>query len=289
MPIRSASQLRLDIRADGVQEGCRLGVHPTRPVGTPGTFQPIVRLARPAKRKVIAKPEAPRRLPHAHPSVLVLEGLFARHYRVADAVRLADPEARIRYSSYGESVYGHKLGYFPADGEEMLYYDVVVIGNVDAESLTERGVALLEYFNERGGGLLFLGGTHGFGKAGFGTGWLDRILPVVTLGPFDLQPARPPLVLRPADRSRAAGCNWSAGPSVLWYHRVGDIRPGAAVTVRMGRRPFLVRWQKGNGRVAAILGTTMGDPGAGVTPFWKWKDWPRLLASEINWLRGKED
>ncbi|HEY3396229.1 MAG TPA: hypothetical protein VGM19_01095 [Armatimonadota bacterium] len=45
-------------------------------------------------------------------------------------------------------------------------------------------------------------------------------------------------------------------------------------------------WPQGKGRVAAFLGTPMGEAGPGRRGFWESSSWPQTMAALLRWLAG---
>jgi len=234
------------------------------------------RVPRPAKVKRYHFPKTPPPLPKTL-AVLYFEGINASAYRVEQAVATVK-HATVRHSYYTSNVYGNRLDYVPASVEELFGYSAVVVGNVDIEAIGTDLTAYLDYYVRHGGTVLVLGGMYAFGHGQYKGSSFDRLLPVASGTTFDVARADRPLTLVPdPGASWLTGLAWTDGPAVRWRHVPASVRPGARIVVRAGDAPFLVEHRIGRGRVWVVLGAALGT-GEGHTPFWQWKDWPRLLA-----------
>src|SRR5690606_21373322 len=67
---------------------------------------------------------------------------------------------------------------FPADASRLFAYDVVVLGNMEADQLTTRQLELLRAFVERRGGGMAVVGARWFGDRGIVTTLLGDTVPV---------------------------------------------------------------------------------------------------------------
>ena len=74
--------------------------------------------------------------------------------------------------------------------------------------------------------------------------------------------------------------------AVQWIQTVPAVRPGAQVLLTAAGRPLLVRGRYGQGAVLVWLGTPMGDPPAGVTPYWQSAGWLREMRGAVGDLLG---
>ncbi|HEY3418815.1 MAG TPA: hypothetical protein VGM23_18225, partial [Armatimonadota bacterium] len=72
-------------------------------------------------------------------------------------------------------------------------------------------------------------------------------------------------------------------PCVKYIHDV-TLRTGGKVLMTAGGKPVLVAWERGKGRVAAFLGTPMGEVGAGRLGIWESASWPKAMAAILRYL-----
>lgn len=69
---------------------------------------------------------------------------------------------------------------FPEDSRELFEYDLVVIGDVEAEFFSSGQAEMIrEYVRKRGGNLLMLGGPHSFSEGGYQGTVFEGMLPVL--------------------------------------------------------------------------------------------------------------
>src|SRR5205823_1656696 len=127
---------------------------------------------------------------------------------------------------------------------------------------------------------------------------LEKILPA-TIHENDIEPAKSvaPYVwrvekatsipLEPVGKHAILeGLSFADKPVTQFYH---DVKPKADATVliKAGNVPILIVGTYGKGRVALFTATLHGEPQAGATAYWKWKDWDRLVQNTVAWLAGK--
>jgi len=183
-------------------------------------------------------------------------------------------------------------------------YDVFILGGLPASQLTRAQIhALTAAVEEKGAGLIMLGGRSSFGPGGWGSTELARILPVeVSPSDGELEPEEGLKVVpdtlglenyvlklgpTPADTSRI----WDALPPITGTNLFGKPKPSAIVLARArGARevPLLIALNNaGKGRTLAFGGET-----------WPWarsfEDQGRIAHARfwrqaILWLARKED
>lgn len=69
---------------------------------------------------------------------------------------------------------------FPTTREQLFKYDVLILGSVDADLLdTDQQQLVQQFVDQRGGGLLLLGGARAFARGGFAGQPLETVMPVV--------------------------------------------------------------------------------------------------------------
>jgi len=160
---------------------------------------------------------------------------------------------------------------FPASRAELFRYDALIIGSVEAASLTDEQQQLVrDFVSIRGGSLLMLAGPSGLGNGGWGQSALADVLPV-RLAPSatdTFHRKKAPVALTPQgaasrilrlepddDLNRAA---WQELPEIADYQLTGELKPAAVAlldaTTETGRIPLLVSQPYGRGH-AWILAT----------------------------------
>jgi uncharacterized membrane protein len=250
------------------------------------------------------RPANPTLQPHQGLHVWFAKGLYYQHYHINTV--LEHMGATVDYAWVIRGQRGSALAGVPLEGVQpkqpekpapgaaapapnpydvVLGYDLIVLCDTDAECLTVPQRAMIQDFVKAGGGLLIVGGPFSFGRGALDrSDLLEPLLPVTTAGEYDLRPLPAPAPLLPAQgKVMKTGLTWNSKPLVMWMHQTQP-KPGATVELTAGGEPALVTWQYGNGRVAALTATVLGEPPAGSTEFWDWSDWPKLMAFVLIWL-----
>jgi uncharacterized membrane protein len=167
---------------------------------------------------------------------------------------------------------------FPSEVKDLFAFQGVVLGTVEAASLTPSQVNLLkEFVDRRGGGLLFLGGRHSFSEGQWQQSPLAELIPVTLpdrKGTFHRDPAaaeltaagRDSLITRLDENGEKNLAKWKSLPLLADYQEVGEPKPGAAVLAEAvptsrGRFPLLVTENYGRGRTGVFA--TGGS--------WRWR------------------
>jgi uncharacterized membrane protein len=189
---------------------------------------------------------------------------------------------------------------FPKTAEELDRYHAIVLDDLEAAFFAPDQMTLIRNFvNQRGGGLLMLGGPDSFTEGKYDRTAIGELMPVYLNKPFAgagdgefrlaltregwLQPWVRTRKTEEEERSRLAGM-----PAFQTLSRVGSIKPGAVVLSQVVDTagttfPALVAQQFGKGRVAALL---VGD-------IWRWAirredstetDIDRAWRQTVRWL-----
>jgi len=160
-------------------------------------------------------------------------------------------------------------GGFPDTPELLNSYEAVILGDIEADFFTDKQQRLLgEFVEQRGGGLLMLGGVNSFGAGGYGNSPVGNLLPVeLVSGPqgyvrdkFKPEFSRDGLdhlAMQLVDDPVANLQLWRQMPELVGLTRVGRLKPGA--TLLMSHRlneqdvPVLAVHRVGAGRAAAFM------------------------------------
>jgi uncharacterized membrane protein len=170
---------------------------------------------------------------------------------------------------------------FPTKPEELFTYQAMIFGSVEASYFTAaQQLAIHDFVDRRGGGLLFIGGRASFSDGGWQNSPMSDLIPVQLAsnrGTFHQQafskavltPAGSSSVLCRLDENPASNAKrWETMPAVNNYQDVGEPKPGATMLLQVDtpskrRQPLLVTENYGRGRTVAFA--TEGS--------WRWKMW----------------
>ena len=123
--------------------------------------------------------------------VLYVEGSMRPEYKYLKRLLDSDPNIRFlglirivdgagdddRYWSQG-NISGKKLSHLPTSDADFELFDVIVLGDLEAESLKGSRMTRIRKFVEDGGALLMLGGHRSFGPGGYEGTDIEAVLPV---------------------------------------------------------------------------------------------------------------
>jgi uncharacterized membrane protein len=248
----------------------------------------------PAKQQDLPKPERLARVDDGA-RYFLMWGMLTQAFRLEDAFAAAHAQAATEkcpavgvysLSNFGD---GPTLSVFPYDYDALMRYDAIVASNVRIDSAGGIGQQMIDDYLRHGGGLLVLGGKSAYGAGGWADSVLREVLPVeVSAQPSDMVHT-PGLPLSPGDAHWITeGIQMAQMPRCEYSNRV-SVRPGADVLLRVGNAPFLVVWERQGARVACCMGAPYGDADAAETPlFYRWTQWPELLARTLRWLGRRE-
>ncbi|HEY3416103.1 MAG TPA: hypothetical protein VGM23_04375, partial [Armatimonadota bacterium] len=201
----------------------------------------------PRKMKVFPKPKDLAYFRKAECRMLEFRGLFHANFRVPEAATRAGI-SEIRGSYFTTAWTGNTLSYLPTSFDEMFDNDLVVINDVDAESLTDFGQETIVEFVKAGGCLLVLNGPNTFGHGGIQHTRLADLLPVnVNEKSSSLST---PVNVAPSAKI-LKGVRFQSGGRCCWLQDVQP-KPGAWVELTAGPAPFLICGRYGRGKVAVV-------------------------------------
>lgn len=160
---------------------------------------------------------------------------------------------------------------FPQSRDELFTYDALIIGSVEAASLTtEQQEIIRDFVSNRGGSLLMLAGPNGLGNGGWGQSALASVLPTslpaTTIDSFHRLKSTVSLTAQGADNQILRFVSdsdenrdaWRELPQVADYQLTGSLKPAAVTLLNAetdaGQTPLLVTQAFGRGH-AFILAT----------------------------------
>ena len=158
-------------------------------------------------------------------------------------------------------------GGFPTRREELFAYRGIILGSIEASFFTPDQLRMLaDFVNQRGGGLLALGGRAALAEGGFRGTPLAEVIPIaldrapltaegpaqeLRVRPTAAGLAQPALQLRATDTASARA--WDSLPPLTIVNALGSLRPGATALLT-GRaegettdRPVLATQRFGRG------------------------------------------
>jgi len=166
---------------------------------------------------------------------------------------------------------------FPARAEELFGYQALIIGSVEANYFTSVQQELIRRFvDQRGGGLLLLGGRFALADGAWRASGLADLFPTILpnkKGTFhrdqatiELTPAGAESVICSlVEDPRQNTERWKKLPYLLNYQEPGTPKPGAAVLAEMNagsrKMPLLITENYGRGRTAVLATSST----------WRWR------------------
>jgi len=199
----------------------------------------------------------------------------------------------------GKPVGGTPVGNVTPDmsAQQLAYFKIVMLGNLDAKELGEQRAKNLVKFVEDGGSLILLGGTKAWTAGGLTGTELTKTLPVRGGDLKTVESEKPfPVKLTDSARGHPAFAGdaalWQIIPPVLSVFSGVQLSPGAQSLVTaetpQGPQPLVVTQRFGQGKVTAILTDSL----------WRWqlgpesgklKPYDRFWTQLISWLLPREE
>jgi hypothetical protein len=248
----------------------------------PFTMQPFLKFPRPAKQKVFLKPDQIVYTPHATPKVLFLRGIWGEFFRAEEAVKAQFPDAQVTTGWLRSSPVGLGFSTFPADYDELLAYDLIILGNVPAAPFDLVGQEMLADYVGAGGNVLVLGGDMAYGQGGFTNAGFLAAMPVEFGGIYNWR--KTPGALKATPHAVTKDVTFGAKDTVYYTHLCTP-KKDAVVPVTAGDRPILALGTTAKGgRIACILATPFGEAAQGETAFWDAPAWKALMGNTVWWL-----
>jgi uncharacterized membrane protein len=179
---------------------------------------------------------------------------------------------------------------YPGSYEELAKYDVLVLDNIHSFHLGTNRRTMAADFVRGGGGLVCFGGCHNLSSGADHNTYLAEMIPVRITKFEDAVRNDQGLPLK-AEEAEFFGntVDWSK-PACVFMVDTSPLKEGVKVLASAGGHPAIVASQYGKGRVVTILMNCHGNYPDGVTPYWEWSQWPKVLAACIRWAgQGSEE
>jgi uncharacterized membrane protein len=237
-----------------------------------------------AKKKQYLKPDTLSLQRNTPAKILFIRGLWAEYHGIDEALKQLG-DVTVVDGWMKKSALGETLGGFPAAYEDLLGYDVIILGNVSGPMLSDVGQEMLADFLTAGGGVLLLSGDRTYGQTHFDNARFASLLPFIS-SPNDYGRLAEPQPLKPgAEHAVLKGVKFGKDDVVLYTHRL-KAKDGAVVAATLtDGTPALLLSNESAPRVAAMIPLPFGDAPQGQRLYSQSEAWHRLLANTLNWLR----
>ncbi|MCG2661345.1 MAG: hypothetical protein L6437_14000 [Kiritimatiellae bacterium] len=235
---------------------------------------PLYILPQPGRHREFLKPEKIVKKQNLLPRVLFCKGLFADNYFPQTIFEHINAEVITSYLSAG-GVFGSQLSLFPASYDELMSYDVIILVNIDAEAIGERGAEMLKDFVSYGGILVYAGDLYGFDRGGITSIGVDKILPIEEglHSKISLVNYSSNIITSP----ELKGISFSSNASVVYMNEGLKLLPEAKIELSIGKIPLVASKNIGKGRVIAILATALGEARKGSMLFLDDPAWSKAM------------
>lgn len=222
-------------------------------------------------------------------SALLLAGPGYDYWKIADALHAGQVPLTPIFVRGGRS---QSFLDFPDTAEALFKHRLIVMCDVDAQSLSLKQKKIILEFVSRGGGLVLLGGHKAFERGGIQNSLLAELLPVSFMSNGNMQfsgGGHSAKLVKGTSHPVSDFISMDSNPVCFWWHRA-KAKEGAVTLISLDKGdPAVVIGNFGKGRVACVLMTCHGDPASGENPFWVWPAWTLFLRDICWWTTGKED
>ena len=219
------------------------------------------------------------------PRILFVRGLWAEFNGIDDAIKQLG-DVKVVDCWMKKSALGETLGNFPASYEDILDYDVIILGNVSGPMLSTAGQEMLADFVKAGGGVLMLGGDRTYGQAGFSNPNFTALLPFNCKNRGDygkLSKASELKVVK--NNSITKGISFDGSETVLYTHYLHPSGNTETIIKLDDGTPALII--KNKNKIAAIALLPFGEAPKGRVLYGDNENWQKLMANTIKWLMGE--
>lgn len=251
------------------------------------TLEPMYEFKIPEKKKQYLKPDKIKLIKNKVPKILFVRGLWAEFNGIDDAIKQLG-DVKVVDGWMKKSALGETLGNFPASYEDLLSYDVIILGNVSGPMLSSVGQEMLADFVKAGGGVLMLGGDRTYGQASFSNPNFTILLPVNCKKRGDYGKLKKASKLKIVkNNSITKGISFDGSETVLYTH---FLKPSgnAETVIELGDgTPALIVNKNNKNKIAAVTILPFGEASKGKKLYGENKNWAKLMANTIKWLMGK--
>jgi hypothetical protein len=247
-------------------------------------LQPYYEFTAPPKVIQYLKPDVIKLQQNAKPRILFVRGLWSDFQGVDEAIKkMGDVEVVNAWMK--QAALGETLGNFPASYEELLSYNVIILGNVSGGMLGDIGQEMLADFARAGGGILFLSGDRTYGQAGFSNPNFIPLVPATFKSGGDYAKLAKPSALQiKGDHQLVKGLQFPASSVVMYAHDLTDVKDSVTLLTYADGRPAAIASAPGKPKMVLVTALPFGTPTAGQKLFYEEPVWHDFLTRTLTWL-----
>ena len=248
------------------------------------TLEPLYAFPAPEKQKQYLKPDRIA-LQHASPPrILFIRGLWAEFQGIDEALKQLG-DVTVVDGWMKKTALGETAGNFPASYEDLLAYDVIILGNVSGPMISGVGQEMLADYLKAGGGVLMLSGDRTYGQGGFSNTNFTRLMPVVCGQESDYGPLKTPSRLAvKGNHPVTRGCALTADAVVLYTHTLKASAQAVTAVALEDGTPAVILSGDDACRFAAVAVLPFGEAPAGKRLYYQSQEWQTLMANTLKWL-----
>ena len=186
-----------------------------------------------------------------------------KDFRIVSILRVGGPKGFLLQGAEPED--GLDEG-FPDSAEKLARFEAIILGDIEADYLGPKKLALIESFvRKHGRGFAMLGGVNSFNLGGYQGTAIERMLPVTLPGPevgykrlefkivlSEVGYKHP--IMQQSPNPLFNRNIWSKAPPLIGYNPIAAVKPGAQVLAANSKtgEPVVVAQNYGAGRSAAF-------------------------------------
>lgn len=253
-------------------------------------LQPMYKFEAPAKKPMFLKPDTIKlKSASDKPKILFVRGLWSEFQGVDEALaKMGNVEVVDAWMK--KTALGEGLGNFPSSYDDLLSYDVIILGNMSGKMLGLLGEEMLVDFAQAGGGILLLAGDRTYGQANFTNPRFTDLLPAQFRSGGDYgKLASPSKINFTQGNALVEGISIPGNAKVQYAHRVDPKEGSVRVASFESGDPAVLMSAPGMPKVAMITALPFGKDDPKAPLYFRQAEWVDFMSKLIKGLMPTQE